>query len=322
MRALDHRWVFGGLGLESERELTRLGRHRYIDEGESLPATLFGPGGTYAMLIFEGLARLTTETGSGGTVLLAVRGPGDLLGEYGVLRELRGGQYRPPRPPGYLAPGGTALTNIKALILPCGRLCRFLRAHPDALAAIGLGLCERLEEAEARIAAAGTDSAARRLARLLCDLEGYGSPADRPGRVTGTELPIKLSQAGFASWIGTSRGTVERTLRGWRDRRIISAQYRTIVIHDLETLARIAGVEVRRRAWNWPQRPDPAGQDPAVQGLSDMLMPELQDLAQSMGITGVARLRKSQLIAAILNAPDRPGSGALAVAKRQNGAVA
>jgi transcription termination factor Rho len=36
-------------------------------------------------------------------------------------------------------------------------------------------------------------------------------------------------------------------------------------------------------------------------GLSAMLLPELQRLAQSMGITGTARMRKSQLVEAIQN---------------------
>ena len=36
-------------------------------------------------------------------------------------------------------------------------------------------------------------------------------------------------------------------------------------------------------------------------GLSAMLLPELQRMAQSMGITGTARMRKSQLVEAIQN---------------------
>ena len=36
-------------------------------------------------------------------------------------------------------------------------------------------------------------------------------------------------------------------------------------------------------------------------GLSGMLLPELQRMAQSMGITGTARMRKSQLVEAIQN---------------------
>src|ERR1039457_1501505 len=53
--------------------------------------------------------------------------------------------------------------------------------------------------------------------------------------------------------------TVERALRGWRQRGIVSTGYRTIVVHDLESLARIARIEVRRRTWNWPEPAIPQG---------------------------------------------------------------
>ena len=44
-------------------------------------------------------------------------------------------------------------------------------------------------------------------------------------------------------------------------------------------------------------------------GLSSMLLPELQRLAQSMGITGVGRMRKSQLIEAIQSRQGGPAAG-------------
>src|SRR6266536_3126452 len=43
--------------------------------------------------------------------------------------------------------------------------------------------------------------------------------------------------------VGSCRETVERTLRGWRGRGIVSTAYRTIVVHGLESLAPIAGVQ-------------------------------------------------------------------------------
>lgn len=63
--------------------------------------------------------------------------------------------------------------------------------------------------------------------------------------------------AELASWIGSCRETVHRTLARWRSRGIISTRYRAIVVHDLETLARIAGIQIRRRAWNWPEMASP-----------------------------------------------------------------
>jgi len=44
---------------------------------------------------------------------------------------------------------------------------------------------------------------------------------------------------------------------------------------------------------------NPSGTTSRARGLTAMLLPELQREAQSMGITGTARMRKGQLIAAI-----------------------
>jgi CRP-like cAMP-binding protein len=150
-----------------------------------------------------------------------------------------------------------AMTEVAARVFPAGALRDYLKSHPDALAAVALSLLERLEETESRILNTGRDySANQRLARLLCDLESHGYPHSTPaGQVTGTVIPVRLSQAEFASWIGASRETVERTLRSWRARHIVSTMRRTIIVHDLETLAHIAGVKLRRRAWNWPAMP-------------------------------------------------------------------
>jgi len=70
-----------------------------------------------------------------------------------------------------------------------------------------------------------------------------------------TQLPLHLSQAELASWIGSCRETVDRTLTRWRRRGIISTGHRTIIVHDLETLARIAGIEITRRAWSLTRGP-------------------------------------------------------------------
>jgi CRP-like cAMP-binding protein len=63
------------------------------------------------------------------------------------------------------------------------------------------------------------------------------------GDVPGTRIPLQLSQAELSSWIGSCREMVDRTLARWRCRGIISTgTHRTIVMHDLETLAQIAGI--------------------------------------------------------------------------------
>jgi len=181
--------------------------------------------------------------------LLSIRGPGDLVGEEtAILAEVSSAAAIGYRAGRFMV---TALTDGDARVFPAEQLRRFLAEHPTLLWPIAAGLCERLADAEARIASAARDNADCRLARLLCELERHGV-ADYDD-VPGTQIPLKLSQAELASWIGSCREAVDRTLARWRSRGIISTRYRTIVVHDLETLARIVGIQISRRAWNRPE---------------------------------------------------------------------
>ena len=138
-----------------------------------------------------------------------------------------------------------AVTDSAARFFPIGQFRQLLDDHPAILRAVTEGLCRRLADAEARVALAPGTAAAHRLARLLYDLERYGELDEEKG---GTRIPGDFSQAELASWIGSSLAGVDRALSNWRRRGIISTGRRTIVVHDLEGLARIAGVEVSRRS--------------------------------------------------------------------------
>ena len=216
---------------------------------------MFVLDGQHAVAITGGLVKVTRPGTAGpgaaardkAGILLSIRGPGELVGEEAAI-------YDEAFLVDTAGPGTgqlmvTGLTAGTARVFPVEQLRRFLLEHPAVLWSVTAGLCERLADAEARIASAARDNADCRLARLLCDLERYGV-ADYGGVTKpGTRIPFPLSQAELASWIGSCRETVDRILTRWRSRGIISTRYRTIVVHDLVTLARIAGIQVTRRAY-------------------------------------------------------------------------
>jgi CRP-like cAMP-binding protein len=254
VRAFDYQ---RGAWRPGARELAaaELGRNRFFFQGE--PVLTHGVPGQHAALITSGLVKVTLPSASGAEAatlgdkagtLLSIRGPGELVGEEAAI--LADDLANAVRHTGQLKV--TALTSGTARVFPVGQLEGFLRKHPAVLWQVAAGLCERLADAEARVASAARDNAARRLARLLCDLERHGTPD--PGKVPGTLLPLYFSQTELASWIGSCRETVDRTLARWRRRRIISTPSRIIVVHDLETLARIAGIEISRRAYGVGQK--------------------------------------------------------------------
>lgn len=244
MRALDSISRHPRLG--AFQDMASLGRRRDFQAGRVLFSQ--GAGASYAALIVSGLVKVTAVSGPGShETFLAIRGPGELLGEDAAFRQNPAqGSSRDGR---LLV--ATALTALTARVFPAEQLRRYLYDHPAAAFALARTLGERLAEAESRIASAGRDNADRRLAQLLCDLERYGEP-EHDGAEAGIQLPVRLSHAELAAWIGACRETVDRALRRWRDRKIISTSYRTIVIHDRKSLGRIAGIRIT------PRRPIPA----------------------------------------------------------------
>lgn len=226
-RSADTLDVWQGLGLLS------LGRRRVLREGEVLLAR--GLGQTRAALVLRGLVKITAVNEQGREMFLAIRGEGDLIGEEAAIP---GRQPQADGRPGLVT--ATALTRTTAArVFPVAHLREFLDGHPAAMLRVASGLCERLADAEARIADTAWDTADTRLARLLWELEHYGNIDWLLGR-EGIAIPVQLTHAELASWIGASRETVDRALRRWRAQGILSTSKRRIVIHDFAELARIA----------------------------------------------------------------------------------
>jgi CRP-like cAMP-binding protein len=249
MRALDD--YLRGTSRPGTRELARLGRSRMFSPGQLV--LTHGVPGQHAALITSGLVKVTLPnvgpeavTSDHAGTLLSIRGPGELVGEEAAILDERELGVAVGQSAGRSIV--IALTDGAASVFPAEQLRAYLAQHPAVLWSVTAGLCYRLANAETRLASAARDNADRRLARLLCDLERHGDPA--PGEVLGTQIPLKLSQAELASWIGSCRDHVGRTFARWRSRGIISIQYRTIIVHDLGTLARIGGIRVSRQAWN------------------------------------------------------------------------
>jgi CRP-like cAMP-binding protein len=117
---------------------------------------------------------------------------------------------------------------------------RFLNSRPHLWEMFTQDLIQRTVEDETRITSLACDHSVRRLARLLWDLERHGGVVQDDG---SRRLPLPLSQTTLAIWAGMSKKTVERTLRDWRKRGIISTPApRTIIVHKTSALAVLAGV--------------------------------------------------------------------------------
>ncbi|MDB5910354.1 MAG: transcriptional regulator [Massilia sp.] len=223
-----------GLDQPARERLRELGITREFDSSEILYVQ--GQPARHVVVVMVGHVKVTRHSTTGRETLLAVRTNGHVLGADEVLQ---GG--------GILARRTTveALNDVAGLVIEAHRFVRFLDTEKGAWRAIAQELRNRVVEAELRTAGRSADSAGRRLAKVLLALIPPARSFVRVRVEEGarTRSDFGLTQAELASLIGSSRETVERTLKQWRVRGLVSTSYRNITILQPEALARIAGVK-------------------------------------------------------------------------------
>ncbi|MER7835042.1 Crp/Fnr family transcriptional regulator [Streptomyces sp. NPDC096040] len=158
-------------------------------------------GSDHLVVLVHGWVKVVAQSHAGYRALLALRGPGELLGEQGSVES------------GRRSATLVTATDADLLHLPAGRFHVLARARPGIATAFEQTLVRRLREADTQRAGI-TEPAPARLAALLLDLvERCGLPEpDGPGHRTARPL----SQDDLAGLLLTSRRTVSRVLEQWR----------------------------------------------------------------------------------------------------------
>jgi CRP-like cAMP-binding protein len=199
--------------------MLELGHRREWQRGEVLLHA--GDRADSAIVLLAGLVKIHKLASEGADVLLALCGPGDLLGEITAVREA------------VRVASATALADVRALVIPVRDLRAFLAAHPGTmLALLDLTLGRLYSSDEHRIEFATAESLARVSSRLVELAERYGDAA--PNGQIDVALPI--SQEELASWSGSSRESTARALRTLRDLGLIQTQRLRLRVLDLERL--------------------------------------------------------------------------------------
>lgn len=202
--------------------LLQLGVRRHYRAGQTLMRE--GEATTHAVLLRKGYVKVTATTEEGGSTLLAVRPPGDLVGELAAISGA-------PR-----SATVTAAVEVAGSEISRPEFLAFLRRYPDAALALTTMEGDRLRMANRRrldISGYGTKA---RIARLLIELgESFGRDTPQ-GRVIGLTLP----QRELAELIGVAHVTVQRALRTLRASGLIDVSYRRITIVRPEALDEVA----------------------------------------------------------------------------------
>lgn len=179
-----------------------------------------GEASDHVIVLLGGRAKISSYTAEGKEVVLAVRGPGDLLGELSAFD----GEPR-------LATV-SALEPIEALIIPSERFTRFLEDHPRLAILLLQNMTRRLRESDRKRVEFGAYDTPGRVARRLIEL------VERYGETEGANVRISLSltQDELAGWTGSSREAVSKALREFRDRGWVTTGRRSIVVLDVDAL--------------------------------------------------------------------------------------
>jgi CRP-like cAMP-binding protein len=216
------------LSPEERRVLRALGRDKEYPSGATI--CVEGEPATHVFILLNGLVKILSVTEDGREAVLALRGPGDLVGE--VAGETAGRRNATIR----------AVATVHALIVGFDRFRSFLDTHQGGSHAYRRVMTRRWSDADTTLRIRPVTSGAQRLAGLLLGL------ADRLGRqVNGViEVTLPLSQEELASLAGTSRATVARALSNWRARGLIRTGQRHLTLIDLPGLRSAAGPAERR----------------------------------------------------------------------------
>jgi CRP-like cAMP-binding protein len=175
-------------------------------------------------ILLDGRVKLTRVTAEGRDVLLAIRGPGDVLGEQSAID----GEPR--------SATAVALEPVEALNLSAADFISFVARTPSAATYMMRLLSARLRDADdKRVGFAAQDTLGRVAARLVELGERYGAEhGHRDG--TGLHIDLPITQEDLAAWTGTSREGVSRALQTLRSLNWVETARRSIVILDLEAL--------------------------------------------------------------------------------------
>ncbi|MBC2901236.1 Crp/Fnr family transcriptional regulator [Streptomyces cupreus] len=182
---------------------------------------------SYVLFITRGWTKVTAAAVNGYEALLALRGPGDIVGESAALT----GRPR--------SATVTALEEVRAVAVERERFTEFLADSPAVSYAL-LGLTsDRMRAADQRRLEFASMQVRERLAALLLQLAHTNAKYTE----TGVELLVPLSKQELAGSVGASREMVQRLLKELRDRGVVVTGRRTLRIVRMDVLRRIARAE-------------------------------------------------------------------------------
>jgi CRP/FNR family transcriptional regulator len=188
-------------------------------EGTLLFAEGEPPRGLF--ILCYGAAKLTISSGAGKKLITRRVAPGDALGLASVLS---GNPYKST---------AETVTPSQLKFIKRDDFVRFMGEYRDVSFNIARQLIEECESDADQIRALGlANSAAEKLAYLLL------SWCDESGRqaASGIRIPVPMTHEEISQTIGTSRETVSRLLKSFKEKKILTVRGSSMTVHRRDEL--------------------------------------------------------------------------------------
>ncbi len=186
-----------------------------------------GDAGTSMMAVLVGRVRVSAVSAEGREVTLNVIGPGEIFGEIALLD----GKPR--------SADCTTLEDSTLMVVERRHFLPFLLKNEGLVDRLLGVLCDRLRRTSMALEEIALFDLQARLARLLVKLsEDYGRKLPNDG---GVRIDLKLSQRDLATLVASSRETVNKQLRGWREQGVVEQTAGYLVVKNSAALTRLFG---------------------------------------------------------------------------------
>ena len=212
---------FSGL---SDRELAPLAVHSLRRQYRRNQVIFHqGDPGTTLYVVLSGKIRIVLPSPDGEDMVLAVFSPGDCFGELSLLD----GEPR----------SATAIAQeaCEVLILARSEFLAHLGAHPDVAVRVSQTIAARLRRTNVLLGDFAFLDLSARLAKRLLEL------ACAQGERTGARAPMKIqiTQGELASLVGARRESVNKELRAFARRGMLTIERGHVLIRNPEGLAQV-----------------------------------------------------------------------------------
>ncbi len=188
-------------------------------------AVIFSQGeeGSSMMAVLAGRVRISAVSAEGKEVTLNTIGAGDIFGEIALLD----GKPR--------SADATAVEDTVLMVVERKQFLPFLLRSPALVERLLVVLCDRLRRTSSVLEEIALFDLPSRLLVKLSHDDG------RPALGGGIRIDLKLSQRDLATLVASSRETVNKQLRGWREKGVVDQTAGYLVVRDAGALQRLVG---------------------------------------------------------------------------------